>query len=180
MKSIAEKKQHQNIAEYIIYMYQMEDLLRAYDFDLKAIEQYVVSHYPISSDEKTDTRKWFADLAEQMTVEGITKRGHLTAVQKIVDELAQLHWSLLKSDSSYFQIYQKSKPYILQLMLEEGAEEIPHEVQLFFNAIYGRLLARLHGREIPAELLEATESFGDLLSYLNGVFIQNNQSPKNS
>ncbi|MDX5479843.1 MAG: DUF4924 family protein, partial [Cyclobacteriaceae bacterium] len=34
MKAIADKKKEQNIGEYIIYMYQMEDLLRAFQFNL--------------------------------------------------------------------------------------------------------------------------------------------------
>ncbi|GHB42573.1 DUF4924 family protein [Mongoliitalea lutea] len=171
MKSIAEKKQQQNIGEYIIYMYQMEDLLRAFNFVLEDIEQYVVSHYPVELVEKKETVTWFADLATQMQEEKITQKGHLQAVQAIVDELARLHWSLLKTDKSYFEHYQLAKPHVLHMMLEEGADEISHEVQLFFNAIYGRLLARLQGREIPSEILEATESFGGLLSYLNEVYM---------
>ncbi|MGY6522311.1 MAG: DUF4924 family protein [Mongoliitalea sp.] len=171
MKSIAEKKQQQNIGEYIIYMYQMEDLLRAYSFVLEDIEQYVISHYPIEIAEKKETASWFADLATQMHQEKITQKGHLKSVQTIVDELAQIHWSLLKADKNYYEHYQQAKPYVLQMMLEEGAAEISHEIQLFFNAIYGRLLARLQGREIPSEILEATEAFGSLLSYLNEVYL---------
>ena len=39
MKSVAENKKKQNISEYIIYMYQMEDLVRSYHFNLEEIEQ---------------------------------------------------------------------------------------------------------------------------------------------
>jgi hypothetical protein len=170
MKSIAEKKRQQNIAEYIIYMYQMEDLIRAYNFVLADIEQYVVSHYPVDASEKSDTLDWFGLLAHQMQTEGIEAYGHLTSLRVLVDTLAKLHWSLLKTDSAYFHRYQQAKPYILQLMLEDGATLISHEVQLFFNAVYGRLLARLHGREIPSSVLEATEAFGDILSYLSAVY----------
>ncbi|UJP65037.1 DUF4924 family protein [Mongoliitalea daihaiensis] len=171
MKSIADKKRQQNIAEYIIYMYQMEDLLRAYDFVLEDIEQYVVSHYPIKPAEKVETLQWFESLAKDMHVQKVSKKGHLKEIQMIVDTLAALHWDLLKTDGNYFKLYQQAKPHILQFMMEDGASDIQHEVQLFLNAIYGRLLARLHGREIPAAVLEATEVFGNVLSYLNAGYM---------
>lgn len=170
MKSIADKKRQQNIAEYIIYMYQMEDLIRAYNFVLADIDQYVVSHYPVEASEKRDILDWFGHLSRQMQAEGLEEKGHLASVQEFVDSLAKLHWSLLKTDSNYFQQYQQAKPYILQLMLEDGATMITHEVQLFFNAVYGRLLARLHGREIPSSVLEAIEAFGTIVSYLSAVY----------
>ena len=36
---LAQQKQKENIAEYIIYMYQMEDIVRAFQFDLDKIVQ---------------------------------------------------------------------------------------------------------------------------------------------
>ena len=39
---IAQQKLKENIAEYILYMYQIEDVIRAYHFDLnKIMEKYV-------------------------------------------------------------------------------------------------------------------------------------------
>ena len=34
---IARQKLNENIAEYVLYMFQIEDLIRAYDFDLEGI-----------------------------------------------------------------------------------------------------------------------------------------------
>jgi hypothetical protein len=170
MRAVAEKKKAQNIPEYIIYMYQMEDLLRAYNFNLDDVRQYVISHYPISEAEKKETAIWFADLAFEMKNAKVEKTGHLPRTQELVDELASIHWTLLKTDRDYFDLYQNAKPHMIRLLLEAGENAPKHEIQIALNAIYGQLLARLRSREVPAEILEATDTFGDILSYLNWVY----------
>ena len=172
MKAIAEKKKAKNIGEYIIYMYQMEDLLRAYQFIMQEVKQYVISHYPISEEEKEETFQWFAGLADSMAIENIKESGHLKSVQQMVDLLAKLHWQLLKTDKTYFHIYQKAKPHIIQMVLEAGENSPGNEIQICLNAIYGLLLAKLHGREIPKDMVAATEIFGDVLSYLNWAYFE--------
>jgi hypothetical protein len=172
MKAVAEKKKAKNIGEYIIYMFQMEDLLRAYQFNMQEVKQYVISHYPISEEEKEETFQWFAGLADSMADENIKESGHLKSVQQMVDLLAKLHWQLLKTDNTYFNIYQKAKPHIIQMVLEAGEKSPGNEIQICINAVYGLLLAKLRGREIPKDMAEATEIFGDVLSYLNWAFFE--------
>lgn len=176
MRAVAEKKKAQNIPEYIIYMYQMEDLLRAYNFDLDDIRQYVIIHYPISDSEKTETAKWFSDLAFEMKNAKAEETGHLPQTQELVDQLASIHWSLLKSDSQYFTLYQNAKPHLIRLILESGEKAPKHEIQMAINAIYGQLLARLRSREVPTDILEATDTFGDILSYLNWVYFNKEEA----
>ena len=38
---VAEQKRKENVAEYILYMWQIEDTIRALDFDLTRITEYV-------------------------------------------------------------------------------------------------------------------------------------------
>lgn len=172
MKAIADKKKEQNIGEYIIYMYQMEDLLRAYQFNLDEVNQYVISHYPISEEEKTETLEWFQNIADTLKKEGKEEKGRLDSTQAYVAELAKIHWELLKTDKSYFEHYQKAKPHILQLVIDAGKDAPSNEIQICLNAIYGLLLAKLRGREVPTGILDATDSFGNVLSYLNFVYFQ--------
>ncbi len=58
----AQKKRFENISEYIIHLYKTEDLIRAYEMDIDQINKYVVSHLPLSTDEKEETRKWYVNL----------------------------------------------------------------------------------------------------------------------
>lgn len=172
MKEVAENKKAKNLGEYIIYMYQMEDLLRAYSFEMADIKQYVIAHYPISEEQKNETYDWFEGLIVSMKVEGKLIEGHLGATQESVEALAIIHWNLLKSDQNYFDIYTKAKPHVIKMILEGGEKSPGHEIQVCINGIYGLLLARLRSREVPKEILDATEAFGDVLSYLNYSYFE--------
>lgn len=172
MKKIAKNKREKNLAEFILYMYQMEDLIRAFDFNLEDIRQYVVAHSPTSDSEKEETLRWFGEIAAEMKASGIEKRGHLPRTQQYLDDLAKIHWEILKTDKNYFELFQKAKPHLLQLVLEAKGENPGNEIQICLHSIYGQLLARLQGREIPTDVLEANERFGDLVSYLVLVFHQ--------
>ncbi len=181
MKAVADKKKANNIGEYIIYMYQMEDLIRAYQFNLKDIETYVIQHYPVSQLEKEDTAAWFAEMAERMQKEGLQEAGHLSSTQQSVDQLALLHWNLLKVDSTYFAIYQNAKPHVMELILASQNNPPKHEIQTCINGIYGLLIARLAGKDVKEEMLTATNAFGDVLSYLNRIyFIQENEQVRSN
>lgn len=158
----------------------MEDLLRAYQFNMEDIGKYVVSHYPISAKEKKEKLAWFQNLSEEMIAEHLEKVGHLRETMSFVDTLAKLHWELLKKDKFYFEIYQQAKPHLIHLIMEAKNQIPGNEVQLFLNAVYGRLLARLHGREIPQDILDATEVFGSVLSYLNRAYFAELENSANS
>ncbi|MCC5936736.1 MAG: DUF4924 family protein [Lunatimonas sp.] len=172
MESIAKQKFSESIGEYLLYMYQMEDLIRSYQFNLPEIRHYVVSHYPISDEEKEKTMEWFADLCLQMKAENIEQNGHLSTVQKHVDQLADLHWRLLKSDREYFDLYQHAKPHVINLVLGAGSADPGHEIQVCVHAVYGLLLCRLHGKQVPESIIEATAHFGKVLQYLDKAYIR--------
>jgi len=170
MKSVAENKKKHNIGEYIIYMYQMEDLIKSYNYNIDDIRQYVVSHYPIPEEEKTAVAIWFDFLIDRMKTEGIKDKGHLADVQREVDTLAKIHWELLKTDKDYFEIYQKAKPHIIDFVLSAEGQDLGHEIQICLNGIYGLLLCRLTGKKVPEELQQSAEAFGSVLSYLSLVY----------
>jgi hypothetical protein len=170
MKSVAENKKKHNIGEYIIYMYQMEDLIRSYNFNMDEIRQYVISHYPITEEEKTEVTLWFDSLISQMKNEGIQDKGHLSAVNHEVDVLAKIHWELLKTDRDYFEIYHRAKPHILDFVSSAEGQDLGHEIQICLNGIYGLLLCRLTGKKVTEELQKSAEAFGEVLGYLSLVY----------
>ena len=57
--NIADKKKQNNIAEYIIYMYQTEDLIRAFDCDMEQIRAYVLKHIPQAAEDKEALLNWY-------------------------------------------------------------------------------------------------------------------------
>lgn len=172
MKSVAEKKKSQNIGEYLIYMYQMEDLIRSYQGNMKEIRQYVIAHYPVSDAEKAEITRWFQELLDKMTQQQILEKGHLKELRDLVDNLANLHWGLLKSDRTYFETYAKAKPFILEAILSANGENPGNEIQICINGVYGLLLCRLLGKKVEEAQIKAAEAFGEVLSLLNFNFQQ--------
>ena len=76
------KSKKDNIAEYILYLWQMEDFLRA---------------FPAQAEGNEELR----ELKEMMHREGITESGHLQLAKNALEELEELHASLLDEDAMY-------------------------------------------------------------------------------
>ena len=172
MKAIADRKKAQNIGEYLIYMYQMEDLIRSYQGNLEEIYTYVISHYPVAEEEKQEIKVWFGNLAAQMQKEDLLKKGHLKSLQEIVNTLLDLHYQLLKSDANYVQTFHQVKPHLLEAIETAAGEEVGNEIQICLNGVYGLLLCRLLGKKVSDRQLEAADAFGAVLSYLNFSYQQ--------
>jgi hypothetical protein len=174
---IAERKRKENIAEYIVHMYQTEDLIRAYDFHIDEVEQYVIAHIPESEEDQALTKSWYSALISRMKEEGLDKKGHLLEVNTIVEQLQLLHEELQDSNEAYKTLLQEAAPH-----LEEFHEMHPEkttDVQLCLNAIYGLLMLRLNNRPVSDKQLKSVEVFGALLSYLSYVYRQKEMLPKN-
>ena len=92
---IAQQKQQENIAEYIIYMYQMEDIVRAFQFDLDKIVELIIRPAVKTDQELTANKSWFEDLIRQMKAQRLVQQGHLADIQDVVIELSYLHNTLL-------------------------------------------------------------------------------------
>lgn len=172
MQAVAEKKKSQNIGEYLIYMYQMEDLIRSFQGNMEEIRQYVVAHYPVSDEEKTEITAWFEGLLGKMKKEKIQEKGHLQELTQIVDHLLQLHYRLVKTDKSYYETYHQAKPHILEAIMAANGENLGNEVQICLNGVYGLLLCKLLGKKVSEEQLKSAEAFGEVLSFLNLVYQQ--------
>jgi len=166
---IAQNKLKANVSEFIIYMYQMEDLCRVYDFNIEDIEKYVIHHFPVDAEEKKHQRAWFERLIQQMHQEGIRERGHLEEVQQYVDELLTLKNNLITTDTDFAAVYNNARPHIRESLREskELGQPISSDIQACLNGIYGLLLCRMNGREVPEELNAGIDAFGMVLSYLS-------------
>ena len=166
---LADKKRDANIAEYIIYMYQTEDLIRLYEFKLNDIEKYVISHLPVSEEEKKANLDWYEKTANEMKTEGLTQNGHLGRVEELVKQLTELHEDLMKNNKDYLALYNEALPFINNnINLSEG--KITNPIQICLNGIYGLLLLRMNGKKIDDSINKSLEHFGNVLSYLSYEF----------
>lgn len=174
--NLADSKRRNNISEYIIHMYQTEDLIRVYDFDMEKIEEYVIKHIPL--EDKSELKQWYSQIAENMKSEGIENTGHLTEVQEIAAELSSLKDELLKTDKDFIKTYDEALPHIKRsLELSQGL--IKDEIQACLNGVYGLLLLRMNGKKVPDELMESINAFGNVLSYLSYKYKQRHYLSEN-
>ncbi len=176
--NIADRKKQNNIAEYIIHMYQTEDLIRAFEFDIEKIKEFVIKNIPENEETKADLATWYEAQLKAIKSQGIEKAGHLNELNGIVKELNMLKDKLIETDETFNKTYQSAKPFIdKSIGLSNG--QITDEIQVCLNGIYGLLLLRMNGTEVPDELMTGLNHFGDVLSYLSykykqGQFLQDN------
>ena len=164
---IAQQKYRENIAEYILYMYQTEDLIRSFDFNLDAIiENYVRPQLPDASF-LSQHKKWYSDLISQMKIQRIEKQGHLHEIKDILVEISYLHNTLLNlsEDHKYKALYEAANPYIEEFKERSNLKD-KNQIEVVFHAMYMKLLLRLRKTEISAETEEALDSMRILLAYL--------------
>jgi len=168
---LSEKKKLNNISEYIIHMYQTEDLIRSFEFDLDQINTYVLKHIPGTIEDKKELLLWYAGLIEKMRNEKIEKSGHLHEVTTKVDQMKSLHNKMKDSEKEYQKVIEKSSPHINKFN-KLGKDMSLHIVDICFNGIYGLLLLKLQGKKVSSEDNESLEAFGDILSYLSYKYKQ--------
>ncbi len=166
---LADKKKENNISEYIIYMYQTELLIRNFEFDIEKIKVHVfgnIADEKMSPEEKEKNLAWYQSVLSDMENEGLQKEGHLSYVQEEVEKLSTLSIELLGSNEDYRTIFNAARPAIREnIQASEGL--ITNPIQACINGVFGLLLARMNGKEIPEAIQQQLEHFGNVLSFLS-------------
>ena len=92
---IAQRKRKENIAEYILYLWQLEDLLRALQFSPEAIYSQLVQKSELDEAKKQEVFFWYMDLVNLLRKEGKEENGHLEHTLHLIADLDNLHKQLL-------------------------------------------------------------------------------------
>ena len=92
---IAQKLRSQSISAYLIYMYQVEDLIRAYALDADRIAAEYLPRFGYDEKQMAEAREWYESLARMMREEGKEQVGHVRVVQNTLDLLEEHHQELL-------------------------------------------------------------------------------------
>ena len=165
---IAKRKRKENIAEYLLYMWQVEDLIRANRFDMDSIRRTVIAHYAQPASLKEEIAQWYQELIDMMRSEGVMEKGHIQLNKNVIIALTDLHLRLLRSTKEmvYGATYYKTLPYIVQLRAKSGGEELP-EIETCFNALYGYLILKMQRKEVSAETMEAIKQITAFLALLS-------------
>lgn len=167
---IAQKLREENIAEYLLYMWQVEDVIRANQLDSDLIYENIISKYNQPENIKKEIKEWFDSMIDMMRREDKQALGHLAINNNIIKLLNGLHLELLKSTKhpDYSAVYYKTLPYIVELR-SKGAKDVP-EIETCFTALYGYLLMKMQQKEISGDTQAAIAQISNFLRILSTKF----------
>ena len=179
---IAREKKKNNIAEYILYMWQLEDMLRALKLDMEQVDRYLVAGFQADERTSKEIHDWYDNLIAIMQKEKVEEKGHIQALKNTVDELTELHFFLLHQahDGRYRQLVTQAAGNLVEFRRKAGVDDTVSDVELALNGLYGQLMLKLQKREIHPETVAAMESFSKMIAYLAARYKQREEEAENS
>lgn len=164
---IASQKRKENIAEHLLYMWQIEDIIRANGLDLDKITVNIIDRYGLDDTQKKEMSEWYESLIDMMRRENVQKSGHLQLNKNIIIQLDDLHHALLKDPkfAEYTAEFYKTLPFIVELRAKQGDDKLD-EIETCFTALYGTLMLRLQGKEISADTQKALTQISRFIAML--------------
>ena len=169
MQSIAEQKRSENIAEYLLFMWQMEDLVRSIDLNIETLSQNVLADLPV--EEQIRNKKWFGEIIDQMKKNGLQVSGHLPETYEILNEMQVLEKALITviHDEQFMALRESTKPFLAEFKQKLNA--VPQsDIEIALTAMYGALILRLAKKEISPETRAALEKFTLYLRSLSKAY----------
>lgn len=160
----ASKLKKTNIVEYLLYMWQIEDLMRALQFDMNLIDKQLISSD--NAEERKVEYGWYESIIEMMLIENKRDKGHLQININVLDDLNEFHLLLLKSGKApeYNAKFFFVLPMINQLRMK--SEEGLSDIELCFNFQYLFMLMKIKKTEISKETADIQIELAKLLVLL--------------
>ena len=144
------KSKKENIAEYILYLWQMEDYLRAFP-------------------QNADATPELHELNDMMHREGIMKGGHLALAQNALAELIDLHTTLLDEDAMYRAAIMRLQPS-LNLLKAKTDRPTMSDIEASLILLYQIILLRLQKKEISPETASVQQQATRVLQFLSRIY----------
>lgn len=171
---IAKELRKKSIAEYLLYMWQMEDVIRAMGCSLPLIRKAYISKFTDYTDEqKEEEADWFGNLIRMMNEEGKREVGHLNINAIVVRDMVDLHNRLLQSNKFpiYNAEYYKVLPFVVELR-NKGDKNIS-EIETCLDALYGIMMLRMQQKEISPDTEHAIKEITTFIGLLSDYYIKN-------
>ena len=150
------KNKRDNIAEYILYLWQIEDYLRAFP-------------------QNADATPELHDLHEMMHREGIMDKGHLQLANNALDELEELHKQILNEDAMYRAAIMRLQPS-LNLLKAKTDRPTMSDIEACLTLLYQIMLLRLQKKEITPQTADVQQRATQLLQFLSKTYYENSRT----
>lgn len=146
------KSKHENIAEYILYLWQMEDLVRAFP-----------------NDEALQQTEFLRDLLNMMRTEGVMSSGHVQIAQIALGELEDLHADLLDTEATYRAAYMQLLPQ-LNILKSKSDNPVQSDLSMMFVFLYNIMLLNMQKKPISQPTAALQQQVTQLLRYLSKTY----------
>ena len=175
---IAQELRKTNIAEYLLYMWQVEDTIRAFGCSLSRIRREYIERFDYTEEQKEDEADWFGNLIRMMNSEGCREQGHLQINKVTLQMLSELHQQLLSSSKFpfYNAEYYKVLPFIVELR-NRGANKEEGEIETCLNLLYGVMMLRLQKKEITTNTEHALKEVSTFIGMLSDYYKKDKEEP---
>lgn len=169
---VAQELRKKSIAEYLLYMWQIEDIIRAYGCSLPVIKKNYVDRFDFTSEQREEELDWFGNLIRMMSEEGKREGGHLNINKVILKDVIDLHGMLLQSTKFpiYNAEYYKVLPFIVELR-QRGDKDL-NEIETCLDALYGVMMLRLQKKNITPETERAIKEITVFIGLLSDYYIK--------
>ncbi len=182
---IADKLRKENIAEYLLYMWQVEDIIRAYNCEIVRIRKEYLSTFNMDEEQMDEEETWWRNLVRMMREEGVQKCGHLQINKATMQLLCELNEQLLASPKYpfYNSQYYKVLPFIVELRRKSQATQSQRqrqshgEVETCFDALYGMMMLKLQKKEISPDTEHAMKEITTFVGMLNDYYMKDKIKP---
>ena len=170
---VAQELRKKSVAEYLLYMWQIEDIIRAYGCSLPVIKKNYVDRFDFTPEQREEELDWFGNLIRMMNEEGTREGGHLNINKVTLQDLSDLHQQLLASDNFpfYNAEYYKVLPFIVELR-NKGDKDVD-EIETCLNVLYGIMMLRMQKKEISADTERAVKEITTFIGMLSDYYIKN-------
>lgn len=160
--------QNENVAEYLLYIFQIEALVRTIDLDIKRLENELLAPAFTDPAKLAHQLSWYKDVIDEMQQRSLQKEGHLEHVDEILMELIYLHNTLLTilNDEKYKGLCEHANEALQAFKLKSNMAN-RHDIEVLLHAMFMKLQLKMKKQEISAETEAAFDLFRIQLAYLS-------------
>ncbi|MGM9825124.1 MAG: DUF4924 family protein [Paludibacteraceae bacterium] len=151
------KNKRDNIAEYILWIWQLEDYVRAFP------------DAATDNENPSPDMRFLAELSEMMHREGVTEQGHVQLARNAMAELEELHHRLLDEDASYRAAMIRLTP-ALNILKSKTDNPLMSDIEAGLTLLYQVLMLRLQHKEITPATAETQTQVTRLLQFLSKIY----------
>ncbi len=169
---IAQEKRKSNIVEYLLYMFQVEDTIRAFKFNLHQIETHLIDPLKKTKDIRKETFNWYSNLLLMMEKEQVHSTGHVQFLRNMINDLNAFHLTILSHEiePNYLHAFRQASIVLNDLRTKSPMQL--HDVELGLNALYGYMLLKLKKVEVSDETTVAIKTISQWMGTLASLYLQ--------